>query len=213
MGCDFVQVAPPHYMVSSNDEVFEHFKAINDNVDIGIMAYNTLWAMPAPGYDFNENGLTRFLDLENVEGVKWSTHDQSHFMTISRLFADKFSFIDNQATNHLSLSIKLGFADFINSDGLVAPRLVLHLWDLWKQNRRRSTSTCCSGSMSTRPSAWCSPRTSPGRAWAKVPTLGSEWRRSRCTWVRHSPRRCPFRTTPSGDGQSPLPRAAYNGVG
>jgi 4-hydroxy-tetrahydrodipicolinate synthase len=98
VGCDFVQVAPAHYMVSSNDEVFEHFKAINDNVDIGIMAYNTLWAMPAPDYDFNENGLTRFLDLENVEGVKWSTHDQSHFMTISRLFADKFSFIDNQAT-------------------------------------------------------------------------------------------------------------------
>jgi dihydrodipicolinate synthase/N-acetylneuraminate lyase len=35
-------------MVPSNDEVFEHFKTINDNVDIGIMAYNTPWAMPAP---------------------------------------------------------------------------------------------------------------------------------------------------------------------
>ena len=93
-------------------------------------------ATTAPAEVSSRGRLTRFLDLENVDGVKWSTHDQSHFMTISRLFADKFSFIDNQATNHLSLSMKLGFAGFINSDGLVAPRLVLHLWDLWKQNRR-----------------------------------------------------------------------------
>ena len=136
VGCDFVQIAPPHYMVPTDDEVYHHFKIINDNVDIGIMAYNTPWAMPAPGYSFTENVLNKFLDLKNVEGVKWSSFDQTQFVTIARRFADKLAFIDNQVPKHLSLSIKLGFSGFINSDGLVAPRLVLHLWKLWKENRR-----------------------------------------------------------------------------
>ena len=40
---------PPHYMVPTDDEVFHHFKAINDAADIGIMLYNAPWAVPQPG--------------------------------------------------------------------------------------------------------------------------------------------------------------------
>jgi len=47
-GIDFVQLAPPHYMAPSENDVFGHFKYVNDNVDIGIMAYNVPWADAEP---------------------------------------------------------------------------------------------------------------------------------------------------------------------
>ena len=135
VGIDFVQVAPPHYMVPTDDEVANHYQYINDAVDVGIFAYNTPWAMPQPGYDFTEKVFERLAQMENVEGVKWSSHDQAHFVAMARLFAGELNFICNQTTNVLSLPIKLGFTGFINSDGLVAPRLALHMWEQWRSKR------------------------------------------------------------------------------
>ena len=66
IGIDFVQIQPPHYMVPTDDEVFYHFKAINDAADIGIMCYNAPWAMPRPGYEFGPPILERLLTLKNV---------------------------------------------------------------------------------------------------------------------------------------------------
>ncbi len=134
VGIDFVQVSPPHYMVPIDDEVFYHFKAINDAADVGIMLYNTPWAMPAPGYEFTPAILERLIRLENIEGLKWSSYDMSLFMTVMRLFSEELSIVNNQG-NVLSLPIKLGMKGFINSDGNIAPRLVLHIWDLWKNKK------------------------------------------------------------------------------
>ena len=134
IGIDFVQVAPPHYMVPTDDEVFHHFKAINDEADVGIMLYNTPWSMPRPGYEFTPPIFERLIDLENVEGAKWSSYDMSNYVACLRLFAKELNFINNQG-NVLSLPIKLGMTGFINSDGNVAPRLVLHQWELWKNKR------------------------------------------------------------------------------
>ena len=135
VGCDFVQVAAPHYMVPTNAEVIEHFRWINDSVDIGIFAYNTPWAQPQPGYDFQEPVFDQFVEFDNLIGVKWSSYDQAFYLKMSRLFADKVNLICNQMNRVLSLPAKLGFRGFINSNGLVAPRFVLHQWDLFKSGR------------------------------------------------------------------------------
>ncbi len=134
-GIDFVQVQPPHYMVPTDDEVFAHYKAINDAADVGIMCYNSPWAMPRPGYELTPPLLERLLRLENVEGVKWSSYDMRNYVTCLRLFAQELNFINNQPPFVLSIPIKLGMTGFIDAHGNVAPRLVLHIWDLW-QNKR-----------------------------------------------------------------------------
>ena len=135
IGMDFVQVPPPHYMVPTDDEVFQHFKEINDAADVGIMCYNTPWAMPVPGYEFRPPLIERLLTLENVEGIKWASYDMRNFVTCLRLFAREVNFISNQPPFVLSLPIKLGMTGFINSHGNCAPRLVLYLWDLWKNKK------------------------------------------------------------------------------
>jgi 4-hydroxy-tetrahydrodipicolinate synthase len=35
LGIDFIQLAPPHYMAPSEEDVFGHFKYVNDAADIG----------------------------------------------------------------------------------------------------------------------------------------------------------------------------------
>jgi 4-hydroxy-tetrahydrodipicolinate synthase len=134
IGIDFVQVQPPHYMVPTDDEVFEHYRTINEAADVGILLYNAPWAMPRPGYEFTPPLLERLVELENVEGVKWSSWDMRNYVSCLVLFADKLNFINNQGFV-LSLPIRLGMKGFINSDGNAAPRLVLHLWDLWKNKK------------------------------------------------------------------------------
>ena len=135
VGIDFVQVQPPHYMVPTNDEVFHHFKAVSEAADVGMMCYNAPWAMPKPGYEFTPPLFERLATLDNVEGVKWSSHDMRNYVTCLRLFADTFNFINNQPPFVLSIPIKLGMTGFINAHGNCAPRLVIHIWDLWKNRQ------------------------------------------------------------------------------
>jgi len=135
VGIDFVQVQPPHYMVPTDDEVFEHYKAVSEAADVGIMAYNAPWAMPKPGYELTPGILERLGKLPNVEGCKWSSHDMRNYVACLRLFAGEFNFINNQPPFVLSIPIKLGMTGFIDSRGIVAPRLVLHIWELWQQKR------------------------------------------------------------------------------
>jgi len=133
VGIDFVQVQPPHYMVPTDDEVLAHFQAVNDAADVGIMCYNAPWAMPQPGYEFRAPLLERLAKLENVEGVKWSSFDLRNYVSCLRLFAETLNFINNQPPFVLSLPIKLGMTGFINAHANCAPRLVLHIWDLWQK--------------------------------------------------------------------------------
>ena len=135
VGIDFVQVQPPHYMVPTDDEVFHHFKAINDAADIGILVYNAPWAMPNPGYEIRPPLMERLGELKNVEAVKWSSFDLRNYVTCLRFFAKKFNFVNNQPLFVLSIPIKLGMTGFIFSQTNCAPRLALHMWDLWKNKK------------------------------------------------------------------------------
>ena len=133
LGIDFLQYAPPRYMVPSDDDVYGHFKYVNDSVDIGIMGYNTPWAMPRPGFEFSESLLTRLLELENVVGIKWSSFDIQHYARMLRLFADKFNFINNGGI--LGLGPRLGAKGFIDFQANVAPARSLKKWELIKAKR------------------------------------------------------------------------------
>ncbi|GEM_PF-482065 len=133
VGVDFIQLAPPHYMLPSEEDIITHFRYVHDAAPIGIMAYHTPWAMPAPGYEFSPRLLERFLELERIVGIKWASYDVWHYTSILRLFGDRFAFIDNMLV--LSLGFRLGARGFIDFFANVAPRLSLTFWELLKQRR------------------------------------------------------------------------------
>ena len=132
-GIDIVQLALPHYMAPSEDDVFGHFQYVNDHADIAIMAYNTPWAMPKPEFELSAGLLERFIELEHVVGVKWASHDINHYLAILRQFADRFNFIDNMVI--FSLGFRLGMKGFIWPRANAAPRLGLRWWDMIRSER------------------------------------------------------------------------------
>ena len=132
-GIDFIQLALPHYMVPSEQDVLNHFRYVNDAADIGIMAYNIPWAMPQPGFDLTARLLEQFSGLEHVVGVKWSCHNIWHYLRMLRLFSERLNFIDNMII--LSLGMRFGAKGFIDWYANAAPRLSLKFWELLRDKR------------------------------------------------------------------------------
>jgi dihydrodipicolinate synthase/N-acetylneuraminate lyase len=132
-GIDFVQMAPPHYFVPSEEDVYGHYKYVNDRVDIGIMIYNTPWAMPAPGFDFSLNLIERLCGLENIVGMKWSSFDINHYVHVLRLFSERLNLIDNLRV--ISLGPRLGMKGFIEWWTNCAPRYSLKRLELMRAKK------------------------------------------------------------------------------
>tara|TARA_Y100001960_G_scaffold46902_3_gene47355 strand:- start:2471 stop:3445 length:975 start_codon:yes stop_codon:yes gene_type:complete len=130
VGIDFIQLTPPHYLLPNEDEIFAHYKYVNDSAEIGIIAYNTPWAMPNPGYEFSRSLFERFSDLENIVGIKWSGFNVKHVLQMIRLFKERFNFLDNNRI--FSHGARMGSVGFTEFYGNVAPRLTIKLWDLYK---------------------------------------------------------------------------------
>lgn len=132
-GIDCIQVSPPHYLLPDEEEVFQHYKYINDAVDVAIIPYNTPWAMPSPGFEFSQTLLERFTDLENIVAIKWSTHNYKHYLRMIRIFRERFNFFDNNRL--LSHDARIGSKGFTDYVGNAAPRLSLKKWHLLKAGK------------------------------------------------------------------------------
>ena len=76
LGADAVMVLPISYWKLTDDEIFQHYQAVSDAIDIPIMAYNN----PATaGIDMSPELLHRmFRDIENVTMVKEQRRHPTH---------------------------------------------------------------------------------------------------------------------------------------
>ncbi|KYH41501.1 MAG: dihydrodipicolinate synthase [Candidatus Bathyarchaeota archaeon B26-2] len=126
LGIDFLQVNPPHYLAPVDDEVYTHYKMINDSADVGIMVYNTPWC--TMNYEIRPSLMERLAELENVVGVKWTSFDPINFVTMLKTFSKRLNFIDNSTL--ISLAYQLGAKGYISLLGNIAPKAELYLLNL-----------------------------------------------------------------------------------
>jgi 4-hydroxy-tetrahydrodipicolinate synthase len=82
MGVDGLMIIPPFYSTPTDDELYQHYKAISDAVSIPIMVYNN----PATAnVDLLPPLLARLAEIENVQYVKESTMDVTRVRDITLL--------------------------------------------------------------------------------------------------------------------------------
>lgn len=75
-GCDGVLILPPYFVKLTDDEIFAHFSAISDAVEIPIMLYNI------PGNAVNELSAalaSRLAELDRVVAIKESSGDWNNY--------------------------------------------------------------------------------------------------------------------------------------
>ena len=129
-GIDFVELGMPHYSLPSEEDIFLHHRYVNDNADIGIMTYNNYWVMPGVR-EISRGLLERYVELDNMVGVKWISASEAHYVGMVRLFGEELNFIDNRMV--MATGARHGMKGFVDFFGNVAPRLSLRLWELMSE--------------------------------------------------------------------------------
>jgi len=125
-GAAGVMLAAPYYSLPTDDELFEHYRAVNSAINIPIILYN----YPArSGVDLRPGLIQRLAELDNVQYVKESTGDITRVSEIIRLCGDKitvFCGYDSEALENFLLGAKgwvAGASNFL-------PRVHVKLFDL-----------------------------------------------------------------------------------
>ncbi len=86
LGCAGVMLAPPYYSLPRLDELFAHFKAVNNAIGIPIMLYN----YPGrTGVDMPPDFIVRLATLKNVRYVKESTGEMPRITELLRRCGDR----------------------------------------------------------------------------------------------------------------------------
>ena len=118
LGADGLLLAAPYYSLPTPEELFEHFRMVNDAIGIPIMLYN----YPArTGVDMTPALIERLADLENVRYVKESTGDVKRVGEIIRRTDGKIRVFCGCDTLALE-SVRLGAVGWVGGVANVLPK-------------------------------------------------------------------------------------------
>ena len=118
-GADGALVVTPYYNKPTQEGLYQHYKAINDNTDLPIIIYNI------PGrcvIDMSVDTMARLFELKNIAGVKDATGDLNRLdQTIKKLGPD---FIQLTGEDGLAFEFnKRGGVGIISVTANIAPKL------------------------------------------------------------------------------------------
>jgi 4-hydroxy-tetrahydrodipicolinate synthase len=126
LGAIGLQIDLPIFHNPTQDDYVRYFTDISDNIDIGIMIYNTFWHGPQ---SLTAETINRLRDAGQVIAIKWSVPADIDYDTMTS-FADHFNVIDN--SSQPVRCHKNGGAGYIDSTTAVHPAHALKVWDLCK---------------------------------------------------------------------------------
>ena len=129
-GADGALVVTPYYNKPTQEGLYQHYKAINDNTSLPIIIYNI------PGrcvIDMSVDTMARLFELKNITGVKDATGDLNRLdQTIKKLGTD---FIQLTGEDGLAFEFnKRGGAGIISVTANIAPKLCSDMQKFSKSN-------------------------------------------------------------------------------
>jgi 4-hydroxy-tetrahydrodipicolinate synthase len=96
VGADFIALMNPYYAASKPENSYEYFRAIADEVDIGILILNS----PTAGYLLSPELVARLAEIENICAIK-NDSTFEHTNEIRRLVGDRIVVSDPNEDNWL----------------------------------------------------------------------------------------------------------------
>lgn len=84
VGADAISAIPPTYFSYSDEEVYEYYKAIAESVKIPLIIYYT----KAANITITLEQFKKLFEIENIEGVKWTSSDYYQLILLRQACPD-----------------------------------------------------------------------------------------------------------------------------
>jgi len=130
LGAIGLQIELPYNHHPTQDDYVRHFTTISENIDIGIMIYNTFWFGAPP---IEAETILRMKDTEHVVAVKWNANRPDLDYDEMRKFSHVFNVIDNGGG--IGRCMKNGGAGMVSSTAPAYPAYDLKIWNLVEEKR------------------------------------------------------------------------------
>lgn len=121
-----------------DDQVFNHYKMINDNSDIGILVHEMpfLNGLGGPSVNWPITLLDRVADLDHVIAIKEDAKDDEYSNEVINTLKDRLAIVISGGGK----SQWLRFADkgcqaWLNGIGVFEPKLAINFWKFYKDNQ------------------------------------------------------------------------------
>ena len=129
-GADAALVVTPYYNKPTQEGLYQHYKALNDNCGIPILIYNI------PGrsvVDMSVDTMSRLFELKNIVGVKDATGDLNRVDQQKEKMGNEFIQLTGEDVNALEFN-KRGGVGCISVTANVAPKLCSDMQKFSKSN-------------------------------------------------------------------------------
>ena len=118
-GADAALVVTPYYNKPTQEGLYHHYKAINDNCGIPIIIYNI---PPRSVVDMSVDTMTRLFELKNIIGVKDATANLDRVTQQKNKMGDKFVQLSGEDATALEFNLR-GGNGCISVTANIAPKL------------------------------------------------------------------------------------------
>lgn len=126
LGCDGVMLAAPYYSLPRPEELFAHYRAVNNAIGIPIMLYN----YPGrTGVDMSPEFIERLAGLKNLRYVKESTGEMPRITELLRRCGDRLGVFCGCDTIALE-SLMVGAIGWVGGVVNVLPKSHVRLYEL-----------------------------------------------------------------------------------
>ena len=133
IGCDGVMIMPPCLVRPNADDIFHHYKAVCDAVDIPILLYN----IPRDTVnDLTPDLVDRLADLPTVVAIKDSTFDFNTFYRLQTLCGDRIRILIGPSTMFGMAALELGAEGWVDTYSNLWPQLTVGLYTACKRGDR-----------------------------------------------------------------------------
>lgn len=129
-GADGVLIVTGYYNKPSQEGLYQHFKTVNDEVDIPIIVYNI---PPRAVIDILPQTMARLATLDHVVGVKDGTCDLSRPLAERQLIDKPFCFLSGEDATSLAYNAHGGTGS-ISVTANIAPTLCAEMQTACQEN-------------------------------------------------------------------------------
>jgi 4-hydroxy-tetrahydrodipicolinate synthase len=128
-GADAALVVTPYYNKPTQEGLYQHYKAINDAVDLPIIIYNI---PPRCVIDMSVATMARLAQLPNIVGVKDATNDLARPLRTRAATGADFSILSGEDVTAIAF-MSQGGDGCISVTANVAPRACADMHNAWRK--------------------------------------------------------------------------------